>query len=75
MLADSFVVPNEISEINARPRRQLRLLATEAEEVLSSLDFIFWQESWQLARCSTEQLKQLQMRAVGGARGWGLERL
>lgn len=41
MLADSFVVPNEISEINARPRQQLRLLATEAEEVLSSLDFIF----------------------------------
>lgn len=72
-LADSFVVPNEISGTSAGPRQQLRLLATEAGEALSPLISFFWQESWQLARRSTEQLKQLQMRAVGGAGGWVLE--
>lgn len=71
-LADSSAVPNVISRTSAESRQQLQLqlLATRAGEVLSPLDFIFWQEGWQLARHSTEELKQLQ--TLGGTGGWGL---
>lgn len=74
-LADSSAVPIVISRTNAKPRQQLQLqlLATRAVggEVLSPLDFIFWQEGWQLTKHSTEQLKQLQTMGGTGGRGLG----